>query len=316
MSGPGTLRAVRLAALSGLALAGLAASADFEHRRPAREMRVLMGTTAEVQAWGAREPAAALDAAFAELVAVDDAMSLWKETPLVRLNRDGRLDAPLNLLSVIRASIDIAASSGGAFDPTVGPLMGARSEEERARLLGLVGYTRVRLVGARVTLEAGTALDLGGIAKGYAADRALEALKRAGASAGIVDLGTSSLGAFGTPLAVEIPGPDGPLGSFRVAEAAVSSSGGAEKPGHIVDPRTGRAAEGLLLATVVAATGMEADALSTALFVLGPEGLSILTARGAEGFIIAHEGEGLVLRTTPGFAARHALALAPGVTLR
>ena len=260
-----------------LALASVAAGAGSERAQPLREMRVLMGTVAEVQTWGAPEPRAALDAAFGELAAVDEAMSLWKETPLLRLNREGALDAPPDLLAVIRASLDIAAATGGAFDPTVRPLLQARSADERARALSRVGFGRVRIEGSRVALQPGAALDLGGIAKGYAADRALEALRDAGASAGLVDLGTSSLGVFGTPLEVEVPGRDGPLGSFRVEEGAVSSSGGAEKPGHIVDPRTGRTAEGVVLATVVAPTGIEADALSTALYVRGAEGLSMLT---------------------------------------
>jgi thiamine biosynthesis lipoprotein len=279
-------------------------------------MRVLMGTTAEVQAWGAAEPAAALDAAFRELVDVDDAMSLWKETPLVRLNREGNLKAPPQLLTVIRASLDIAAATDGAFDPTVGPLVRAQSADERARLLPLVGYGRVELAGEHVRLPRGGALDLGGIAKGYAADRALDALKRSGASAGLVDLGTSSLGVFGTLLEVEVPGRNGPLGSFRVEEGAVSSSGGAEKPGHILDPHTGEVARGVVLATVVAPTGVEADALSTALYVRGVAGLPMLAPRGAEGFVLVDEAGTLVMRTTPNFAKRHGLAIGPDLALR
>ncbi|HET7292425.1 MAG TPA: FAD:protein FMN transferase [Vicinamibacteria bacterium] len=294
-----------------LGLACVAAGAE-----PAREMRVLMGTTAEVQVWGAAAPAAALDAAFSELVAVDDAMSIWKETPLVRLNREGALDAPPGLLVVLRTALDIAHATDGAFDPTVGALAGARTDAERARQLTRVGYSRVCIEGPRVWLEPGTALDLGGIAKGYAADQALAALRSGGARAGLVNLGTSSLGVFGTPLVVEVPGAGAPLGSFRVEEAAVSSSGGSEKPGHVLDPRTGRPAEGVVLATVVAATGIEADALSTALYVRGAEGLALLPARGAEGFVLVRDSDGLVMRTTPGFAERHALALAPGVSLR
>ncbi len=292
------------------------AAGGFGAARPAREMRVLMGTTAEVQAWGALDPPTALDAAFQELEDVDDVMSLWKETPLVRLNREGRLDAPPPLLSVIRACLDIAASTDGAFDPTVGPLVRARSAEERARLLPLVGYGRVRLDGAHVRLPRGGALDLGGIAKGYAADRALDALRRSGASAGLVDLGTSSLGVFGTSLEVEVPGRNGPLGSFRVEDGAVSTSGGAERPGHIVDPRTGEPARGVVLATVVAPKGIEADALSTALYVRGGEGLSMLARRGAEGFVVIDEAGAMVMRTTPGFAGRHKLVLGAGVSLR
>src|SRR5262245_2073582 len=96
-----------------LALAGASTTA------PMREIRVLMGTTAEVQAWGAPKPTAALDAAFDALAAVDEAMSLWKESPLVRLNREGTLEVPPDLLVVLRTAFDIAAATDGAFDPTV-----------------------------------------------------------------------------------------------------------------------------------------------------------------------------------------------------
>ena len=179
-----------------------------------------------------------------------------------------------------------------------------------------VGYGSVGIAGSRVELPRGAALDLGGIAKGYAADRALEALRRSGAGAGLVDLGTSSVGAFRMPLQVDVPGREGPLGTFRVEGGAVSSSGGAQRPDHIVDPRTGHPARGVVLATVVATTGIEADALSTALYVRGVDGLPMLAARGAEGFVLVEDAGTLVMRTTPGFAARHVLALGAGVTLR
>ncbi|HEY8148372.1 MAG TPA: FAD:protein FMN transferase [Vicinamibacteria bacterium] len=316
---------------SALLLLLLASSAD----RPlvAREVRVVMGTTAEVRVAGLAAAVPALDAAFAALGAVDDAMSLWKPSELTRLNAHGWAHASPALMAVLVHSLDVAAASRGAFDPTVEPLVRAMGglggprrrlpDGERRQLCRVVGYHRVQVDAAagEIRLEPGTRLDLGGIAKGYAADLALAALKAAGAAGGLVDLGGSSLGVFGTPLTVEIRDPHRPdspgWGSFRLDEGAVSTSGGDQKPGHILDPRTGRPAAGVLAVTVVAATGLEADALSTAVYVLGADaGLRLLARRGAVGFVLQEEGGQRVIHATPGFAAARSLTPADGIRLR
>jgi thiamine biosynthesis lipoprotein len=286
----------------------------------ARELRLLMGTTAEVSVAGTRDDGAALEKAFAALQRVDDQMSLWKESELTRLNRQGQAAASRELREVVALALELAAASGGAFDPTVEPLLRAAGdyggtprrlgESERQRLLAQVGFRHVRLEGERIRLEPGTALDLGGIAKGYAVDLALGALREAGAQGALVDLGGSSIAGLGQPLRLELRDPDGgaPLASFVVDDGAVSTSGGDQRPGHILDPRSGRTAQGVVETTVVAGTAMEADGLSTAVFVLGAEqGLALLLERRAEGAIVTRAGRALLLRTTPGFAARHAL---------
>jgi FAD:protein FMN transferase len=299
----------------------------------AREVRLIMGTTAEVQVTGLKEAAPALDAAFAALVGVDDALSLWKESELTRLNDSGDASVSSDVMTVLLHSLDVARASGGAFDPTVEPLVRATgglggprrqlSTSERLRLLRLVGYTRVHVDAAsgHVRLDPGTRLDFGGIAKGYAADRALAALADAGARSALVDLGGSSLGVFGQLLTLDVRDPsiaDAPSwASFRVEHAAVATSGGDQRPGHIFDPRTGRPAAGVLAATVVASTGIEADALSTAVYVLGPDrGLRLLESRGAAGFVLLREAGTRVIRTTPGFTATQSLVAASGVRVR
>lgn len=289
-----------------------------------------MGTTAEVMASGGARPAAALDAAFAALARVDDLMSLWKPSELTRLNAHGRARVSPETCAVLAHALEVAAASGGAFDPTVEPLVRAsgglggprRTLEaaERRRLLARVGFRRVALncTSRVVSLVPGTHLDLGGIAKGYAADLALAALRDEGARAGMVDLGSSSLGGFGVPLEIDVRGPDeaGPSwATFRVVDAAVSSSSGRERPGHIVDPRSGAPATGLLGVTVVARSGIEADALSTAVYVLGTEeGLALLIRRRAAGLVLQSDlAGGPEIRATPGFLAAYGLRPAPGV---
>ena len=313
--------------LGPLALAAAAAAVP----RPLREVRLVMGTTAEVRAeLPPAGAAAAMDAAFAALQRVDRRMSLWHESELVALNRDGEARLSAETAEVLAHALDVAEASAGAFDPTLEPLLRARgayggpatalTDAETARLRAAVGWRRVRFDRAtrQVRLAPGSGLDLGGIAKGYAADLALRALRRAGARSGLVDLGGSSLGSFGLPLEVALRDPEAPAGepwgSFQAGGASVSSSGGEERPGHILDPRSGEPAVAALAATVVARTGIEADALSTAACVLGAErGLALLVRRGAAGLVLVRE-QGLPgVRTTPGFAARYGLELRPGV---
>ena len=289
-----------------------------------REVRVVMGTTAEVRVAGLDDPAPALDRAFAALALVDDQMSLWRESPLTRLNAAGSARVPAELFTVVRHALDVAHASAGAFDPTVEPLVRAAggfggpargvSDGERQRLRARIGVRHVHLddAGPAIRLDPGTTLDLGGIAKGYAADLALAALRAAGARSGLVDLGQSSIGVFGEPLSLDVRDPeegDGtPWASFEAEEAAVSTSGGDQRAGHIFDPRTGLPAARVLSATVVAASGIEADALSTAVYVLGAEdGLRLLARRGAHGLVLRREKGRAVLRATPGFGVRFRL---------
>lgn len=316
--------AARALLASLLALAPSAPAAT-----PLREMRLVMGTTAEV--WAAGVPESALADAFAELERVDAAMSLWQpESELSILNHDGaRVVSPL-LFETLRHALEVAQATGGAFDPTVEPLLRARGAYGGAtrksgparRLLPRVGFRRVTLDAAtrHVRLAEGTALDLGGIAKGQAAELALRALRQAGATRALVDLGSSSQCVFGDPLTLELADPaeaERPnWGRLTLRDACLSSSGTAQRGAHILDPRDGRVARRVLGASVVAADGAEADALSTALFVLGPDGLGLVARRGAHGFVLLRERGRAVLRATPGFAERHALDTAPWLRVR
>ena len=303
------------------------------HVAPIRETRLVMGTTAEVQVGGLGDATRAIDAAFAALARVDDAMSLWKPSELQRLNDGGQARVSPELLGVLQCALEVAGASAGAFDPTVEPFVRASggfggeprrlAKAERERLLRTVGYRRIHLDAAsqQVRLDPGTRVDLGGIAKGYAADLALRALQDAGAESGLVDLGGSSLGVFGTPLTVDVRDPEStdapPWASFRALDAAVSSSGGDQHPRHILDPRTGEPARRVLAATVVASSGVLADALSTAVYVLGAEeGLRLLEGHHVQGLVLLREAGQRVIVTTRGFAAANGLSSAPGVQVR
>ena len=292
-----------------------------------------MGTAAEVRAVGLEPPMPGIEAAFAALNRVDRAVALWQESELTRLNAAGEASVSPELLAVLRHALEVAEASGGAFDPTVEPLVRAAgqpggnprelSEGERRALLSRMGFRRVQLDPARsfVRLEPGTGLDFSGIAKGYGVDLAVAELRRAGARKALVNLGGNSLAVFGEPLTVAVRDPEaaegGRWGSFTLSEAALGTAGGERRAGRILDPRTALPAGEVLAATVVAPTAMEADALDTALYVLGAQqGLALLARRGVAGFVLRREDGRKVVRTTPGFARRYSLEAAPGVEVR
>ncbi|MDR0381060.1 MAG: FAD:protein FMN transferase [Oscillospiraceae bacterium] len=246
----------------------------------------------------------------------------------------GRAPVPVSedTYGLLTLALEVAALSGGAFDPTVEPLValwgigtGAAAvpaEADIARVLKLVDYRRVVLDGTDRTVylpEAGMGLDLGGIAKGYAADEANRLLDEAGVTHAILDFGGNVLLRGGHPegkpwrvgIRKPVPGEDGYACVLSLRDGTVVTSGGYERYfvaedgavyHHIMDPATGRPAEtGLLSATIICDNSARADALSTACFVLGLDGaLALLGALdGVEGVLIASDR---TIHTTPGLA--------------
>ena len=282
----------------------------------------LMGTFFRVGAWAADTATArrGIRAARGAAARVDSLMSTYREDSEVsRINRRAGsgtwTDVSRETLEVVETSLRWARASDGAFDPTVGPLMvawGFRGGEPRRPPEAVLDSVR-RLVdhravevdreAARVRLrDPGMALDFGAVAKGYALDLALDALRGEGARAGMVDLG-GNVSVFGPPpreeggwvLGVRHPRRDGRLlGTVRTDGGSVSTSGDYEQVfevdgvrySHVMDPRTGRPARGLAAVTVSVDDGATADVLSTLLFVLGP--------REGRGFVERHgPGDGV-----------------------
>lgn len=212
----------------------------------------------------------------------------------------------LNPLSVISCALIIAQKSNGAFDPTIEPLMAlwgfrkttrmatAPSNDVIQKTLNLVGYhhivitTNANLSTATVSFDSpNIQLDLGGIAKGYAVDLAYERLLQAGATNFLLNLG-GNIRVHGRPSRsrrhwrVAIRDPENPnqtTGEILTLSSgqAVATSGSYERfviingkhYSHIIDPRTGFPTKRSDSVSVIAPTAMEADALSTANFVLG-----------------------------------------------
>jgi thiamine biosynthesis lipoprotein len=252
----------------------------------------------------------------------------------------GQAPAPVSedTYGLLARALEVAALSGGAFDPTIEPLVAlwgigtetaaVPAEADIARVRALVDYRRVALDGANRTVylpEAGMGLDLGGIAKGYAADEANRLLGEAGVAHAILDFGGNVVLRGGHPegkpwrvgIRKPAPGEDGYACVLSLYDGTVVTSGGYERYfvaedgavyHHIMDSATGRPAEtGLLSATIVCDDSTRADALSTACFVLGLDGaLALLdTLDGVEGVLIASDR---TIHTTPGLADVFAVA--------
>jgi len=260
----------------------------------------------------------AADAAMGAVGRVDELMSLYRpDSQIRRLNRDGVLDRPdAWMVEVVRMAGEMSGRSGGAFDITVQPLwelyaaakgrgkLPGRDEIEAAR--AKVDWRKVEVSADRIALkDKGMGITLNAIAQGYAADKALAALRREGIEHALVntgEIGTLGSRGDGRPWRVGIQHP-------RVAEAYVAM---AELDGkcmatsgdyatsfsedhvhnHIFDPASGGSPREFASATVVAKTGAEADALATAVFVLGYEkGLKLLKAsEGAESLFVKKDG--------------------------
>jgi len=266
--------------------------------------RMSMGCAYAIVAYG-RDGAALpriVDAAFDEVDRIDRLMSHYKpESPLSRLNRDaagGPVRVDPELLGLIAESLRYSRESNGAFDITVGPLMkawgffrgGGRvpGPDELAELRERVGYAHVILDPAAKTIRfdrPGVELDLGGIAKGYAVDRAVEVLRGHQVVAALVSAGGSTVFGMGAPpghpaweVGIQDPvDPDAVALTVRLKDRTLSVSGSYEKSfekdgvrySHIMDPRTGRPVPGVLSVVVLTDTGTAGDALDDAFFVQG-----------------------------------------------
>ncbi len=258
-----------------------------------------------------------LDAAFAALERVEQIMSIYRpSSQLSQLNRSGVLDDPHPLLvQILRAARRISIASRGAFDVTVQPLwdVHAKGKPPSPSLLSIaqsrVGWARLGISRKRIWFQrSGMAATLNGIAQGFATDHALAALRRAGIRHALVN--TGELGALGQTQqgddwVVGIQHPrvrDAHLALARLDGRCIATSGDYATPrGHLFDPATGKAAKAFQSVTVLARSGLEADSLSTAVFVAGPErGAALIEATpNADALLVHQDGRTLATRGFP-----------------
>lgn len=234
-------------------------------------------------------------------------------------------------LDVVEKGLYVAARSGGAFDPTIGPEVHMWDFHKKIKPpdadirknLPLVNYRNVALDRDESTVflkKKGMMLDLGGIAKGYGADLAVEVLRRHGIRDGIVavagDIKTFGLKPDGSSWNVGIENPrqkdasDEILATVRLSDKAISTSGdyqryfisGGRRYHHLLDPRTGYPAMSCRSVSVIADKAVFTDAFATAVFILGPEkGMKLLKELGMDGVIVDAGGN---IQTTPGLKGK------------
>ncbi len=262
------------------------------------------------------------------------------DSQIFALNRDGAGTLDAETAELLRRGLALCAETDGALDLSVYPVLRAwgfttgdyrvPAPAELADLLRLVDYRRVRLdADGTAALDPGMQLDLGSVAKGYLGDKLCALLRDGGVESALLDLGgnVQALGGKpdGSPWRVGIRDPQGEglLGVLAVRDCAVVTSGGYERCftdgdgtvyWHILDPASGMPARsGLLSVTVVGQEGLRCDALSTALFVMGPERAAAFW-RAHGGFELALVTEDGRLLLTPGLAER--FTPAEGLSLR
>jgi len=295
-----------------------------------------MGTSWSVRAYLAPDDSpdrlrSGIEAALDRVVA---AMSHWAPgSDLCRFNAapPGAWCAiPPDFECVLRYALALARATGGAFDPTIGRLVdlwgfgppgpvASPPADEALRALAAAGWRDVALAPGRARKPGGVALDLSAVAKGYAVDLVAALLDDAGVASHLVEIGGELRGTGvkpdGQPWWVAL---EEPLGGARQTVIAlhglsVATSGDAKRAfvaggrryGHTLDPRSGRPVDPRVAAvTVVADRCMAADALATALTVLGPaRGMTYAIREGIAARFLLRKSERPEERITPAFAA-------------
>ena len=297
--------------------------------------QVSMGTVVEITLIGENEVAAqkATFQAFQEIKRIEYLMSPWIESSDVsRINQSAGkewVEVSPETFKVIKKAKEISELSEGGFDITVGPLTQlwrvARERKipplpgELKQKLDLVNFRNVMIdqEGKVFLKKREMAIDLGGIAKGYAVDRGFELLNSLGYKNLIVneggDLRTGGL-KFDQPWSIGIQDPRASqkmMAMMSVSDAAIATSGDYEKffiyqgkrYHHIFNPRDGFPTEGCQSVTILCKEGMVADALATAVFVLGPEKGYALCQKleGVDCLIVDKEGK---IFLSPGLKSR------------
>jgi thiamine biosynthesis lipoprotein len=273
----------------------------------------------------------ALAAAHAEVAACEAALSRFDpSSDLSRLNRDAGswVTVDERLVEALRLAVHARSATGGRFDPTILPALVAAGYDRSFELLEerpprqIEGWRAGEAVevehGGRARIAAGAALDLGGIGKGYAATRALEAMREAWPAlpGALVDLG-GDLALWGMtpergPWRIDVADPRAPgalAGRLVLSGGGVATSGRDIRrfgPGrslhHLIDPATGEPAEpGPLAVTVVAPHAAEAEAHATALAISSPADARVHVAANPQiaALVVPHEGEPFALGDLP-----------------
>ena len=266
----------------------------------------------------------AMRAGFAEIKRLEQVLSTWRpDSELSRVNTEaGRrpVEVSQETVELVIRSLDMANLTRGGFNIALGPAVDAWSVTERQhipddrelqQLKPFVDWTRIQVNQVTQSIflpREGMRIDIGGIGKGYAADRAVEEMKRAGAMGGVVAL-SGDIKTFGVlpeqngfPVGIRHPRKEGELiAVIELKDEAVSTAGDYERfferegvrYHHILAPQTLQPARACQSVTIIAKEGVVADGLDTGVFVLGPvEGMALVESLpDVEAIIIEDDGK-------------------------
>ncbi|MDO8886086.1 FAD:protein FMN transferase, partial [Candidatus Oleimmundimicrobium sp.] len=280
---------------------------------PYVEETTLMDTYVTIKAYGKSKNKVerAVNKAIAEIKRIDNIMNFYNENSEISNINKRAGESPVkisdDMVQTISLSLAYAEKTGGAFDPTIGALTGLwnfgkekiPSELEMEKGLPLVDYHLVELDKKQETiafLKEGTKLDFGGVAKGYAVDRAMDILKKEEITAALITTGSTTK-VFGFKpknnlwkIGIQHPRPSETekniMGVISTTDKSISTSGDYQqyfiknkiRYHHILNPKTGMPAQGYISVTVITdLSAAEADILSTAIFVMGyPKGMDFI----------------------------------------
>lgn len=278
---------------------------------------------------------------------IETAESLWSVTDqaseIHQANHSGGQPVSVSeeTAALISFALEMAKQTNGALDPTIYPVLMAwgfttnskqvPSQQQIDTLLEQVDYTKIQLDGTTLTVPEGMQLDLGAVGKGYTADLVAEVLRKHGITSALISLG-GNIHAIGSKpdgsdwrIGIRAPWESGNLRILKISDAAVVTSGGYENYfeddagnvyWHILNPATGYPADsGVQSMLIVGPEGKRCDALSTALFVMGPEEAEAYWRKngGFEMLMVTDEHEILL---TEGIARRFTLNEGRSETVR
>ena len=302
-----TLLTVALVILAIVRMGGLREKGPVSSHRS----RLLMDTVVSIRVFRGEADRIdqAMEAAFGEMARLDSLLSAWRpDSDISTINLsagEGAVPVDQRTWDAVQRIRSVAGLTRGAFDMTIGavtrlwdfssPETAPPDSEAIRRALELVDPGQVLLDSLNRTIGLrwrGARLDPGGAAKGYIVDRAVGILAEHGIEAAVIDAG-GDIGLLGKktggePWTIGIRDPEDPGSTIEIIEVdsgAVATSGNYERffihdqirYHHILDPKTGRPAPRVVSVTILAPTALEADILSTAVFVLGPdEGLTLI----------------------------------------
>lgn len=283
-----------------------------------KQTQFLLGTYVTITIYAEKEPSLVFEKVFREIKRISDKYSVEKENSYVnqlciKASR-GKAEVDEETAFLIRKSLQISRLTQGTFDITVAVLkklwgfnLSPRLPEKNKiqKAIKKVGWQKIKLSGRILQLPEGTFLDLSGIAKGYAIDRAVEILKKEGIKSALVDAGGDIYALGKKPdgsrwkIGIKHPRQKGLLKIVELENAAIATSGDYEnffiykgkRYHHIFNPATGYPASSCQSVSVITDSALEADALATGLFVAGPERAKALSKNlRITSFVVDREG--------------------------